>query len=163
MSTPEDFAKAWGAYRQAQRTGERRWWELRQNNSYGRFEPPCIHLVIEACSPEHARDRALSAGAYFDGVAAGKDCGCCGDRWYAPSGNGDPVAMISGQPAAQYKHPVFKSDAFDIPITIILPLDGPRVELNNTEDFATASQRWMAEMQEETAKMRRDATRRAKA
>jgi hypothetical protein len=54
-----------------------------QVNSGGRFRDPAIYVVIEASSAEEANELAIErAGLYFDGVRNGRDCGCCGDRWY---------------------------------------------------------------------------------
>ena len=62
------------------------WYEFSQNNSGGVFDiddekgiGPTVW--IETDNAEHANKRALDIGLYFDGVAEGKDCGCCGDRW----------------------------------------------------------------------------------
>jgi hypothetical protein len=38
-------------------------------------------VIVEAASLEEAEALARAAGVYFDGVAAGQDCECCGDRW----------------------------------------------------------------------------------
>ena len=51
-----------------------------QNNTGGFFVGP-QELIVEASSPEEAEARAVAAGVYFDGVAAERDCECCGDRW----------------------------------------------------------------------------------
>ncbi len=66
-------------------------YHLTQNNSGGGFdfdEAAGIthHVVIEADSAEEATERAESIGCYWNGVARGKDCPCCGDRWREPSG-----------------------------------------------------------------------------
>ena len=39
------------------------------------------NLFVYANTPEEADVVAESIGIYFDGVSAGKDCACCGDRW----------------------------------------------------------------------------------
>lgn len=60
-----------------------------QNNSGGKFKSDdvlCEDMFIEADTPEEANRLFLDWGGYFDGVQAGIDCGCCGDRWYAVSG-----------------------------------------------------------------------------
>ena len=43
------------------------------------------NLFVYADTPEEADVVAESIGIYFDGVSAGKDCACCGDRWYRAS------------------------------------------------------------------------------
>lgn len=59
-----------------------------QNNSGGKFhfnDAGITHFVIiEANDPDHAVKRAEYIGLYFNGVADGQDCECCGDRWDAP-------------------------------------------------------------------------------
>lgn len=56
-----------------------------QNNSGGFFEDNeavCADVIIEADSPSDANRRAEDVGIYFNGCAGGRDCECCGDRWY---------------------------------------------------------------------------------
>lgn len=74
-------------------------YEFRQNNSGGSFELDAqsgisTAVIIEADTVEQAVSRALSIGIYFDGVDKGIDCGCCGDRWYVPYGDGDVVPSL---------------------------------------------------------------------
>lgn len=52
-----------------------------QNNSGGRFIGP-RSITVEADTVEQADKLAIAQGVYFDGVAKGLDCECCGDRWY---------------------------------------------------------------------------------
>ena len=53
-----------------------------QNNSGGFYDGP-KYVCVEASSLEEAVSRALETGiVYFHGVSDGRDCGCCGDRWY---------------------------------------------------------------------------------
>jgi len=55
-----------------------------QNNSFGiDIQNSGIGwiVVIEAESSDAANERAESIGIYFNGVAEGRDCECCGDRW----------------------------------------------------------------------------------
>jgi hypothetical protein len=64
-----------------------------QNNSGGSFDYDerdgiTHHVVIEADSPEEANRKAESIGIYFYGCDDGRDCSCCGDRWY-PTDNYD--------------------------------------------------------------------------
>lgn len=51
-----------------------------QINVGGCFIGPQV-VLVDAASPEEAEARAALAGVYFDGVAAERDCVCCGDRW----------------------------------------------------------------------------------
>lgn len=56
-----------------------------QNNSGGIFnvdEDLSHRVVIEADSYDLAEAKAFDFGIYYDGVEAGCDCECCGDRWY---------------------------------------------------------------------------------
>ena len=54
-----------------------------QNNSGGYYTKPAQHIIVkDARDAQHAVEIALKAGMYFDGVADGVDCDCCGDRWY---------------------------------------------------------------------------------
>ena len=56
---------------------------FRQNNSGGYFtEPAETIIVVDAKSEDHALEVAQKAGLYLDGVQLGRDCDCCGDRWY---------------------------------------------------------------------------------
>lgn len=66
---------------------------FRQNNSGGWFDERegkfGLAVVIEAADASEANDKAEHLGLYFDGVDAGRDCECCGDRWYPVYGSGD--------------------------------------------------------------------------
>ena len=58
----------------------------RQNNSGGydvRHDKLGIgnFVIIEAKNAAQANERAETIGLYFNGVEAGSDCECCGDRW----------------------------------------------------------------------------------
>lgn len=67
--------------------GKMSFYEYRQNNSGGSFvsnKNLCHKVVIEAPNEEAANSKAFNLGIYFDGCSIGRDCGCCGDRWYAP-------------------------------------------------------------------------------
>lgn len=55
-----------------------------QNNSGGVFKNNknvTEIVIIEANDTADANLRAERIGIYFDGVNAGYDCACCGDRW----------------------------------------------------------------------------------
>ena len=61
------------------------WYLFDQNNSGGSFivnDKVCHRLFIEAESFDDAVEKAEELGCYWDGVADGRDCPCCGDRWY---------------------------------------------------------------------------------
>lgn len=58
-----------------------------QNNTGGNFtvdKKLCHRILIEADSQEKANIIAKDMGIYFNGVSLGRDCECCGDRWYIP-------------------------------------------------------------------------------
>ena len=58
-------------------------YSFRQNNSGGYYVQPAKYIIVkDAKDSEHATEIAMQAGMYLDGVAAGSDCYCCGDRWY---------------------------------------------------------------------------------
>ena len=58
-------------------------YSFRQNNSGGYYCQPAKHIIVKDARDEnHAIEIAMSAGLYFNGIAAGVDCSCCGDRWY---------------------------------------------------------------------------------
>ncbi len=57
-------------------------YSFRQNNSGGYYCQPAKHIIVkDARDSEHATEIAMAAGMYFNGVASGSDCSCCGDRW----------------------------------------------------------------------------------
>lgn len=63
-----------------------KFFKFRQNNSGGHWYIDDEvglgpNVWIEANSPKDANRRAEDLGIYFDGVATGNDCECCGDRW----------------------------------------------------------------------------------
>ena len=62
-------------------------YEFNQNNSGGYFvenDTLCHRLFIEADNVKEAINKAEELGCYWDGVASGIDCSCCGDRWHEP-------------------------------------------------------------------------------
>ena len=99
-----------------------------QNNSGGVFKinkNVTVNVFIEADSANKANDIAESVGIYFDGVAVGRDCDCCGDRWYkAYKDDGEKEPMIDGTPVADYKESwVKKGD----PYAHVYNADGTKV------------------------------------
>ena len=65
-------------------------YEFWQNNSGGHYhidiDVGLNHkVIIEADTRDEAIEKAFNIGIYFDGVRAGRDCDCCGDRWSSPS------------------------------------------------------------------------------
>jgi hypothetical protein len=62
-----------------------KFYTFRQNNSGGFFIGP-KYVIVRANSVEEANEKAEQyAEVYFDGVRDGKDCHCCGNRWYRAS------------------------------------------------------------------------------
>ena len=60
-------------------------YEFNQNNSGGHFvvnDKLCHRLFIEADNEYEAIKKAEELGCYWYGVAEGRDCSCCGDRWH---------------------------------------------------------------------------------
>lgn len=57
-----------------------------QNNSGGSFGGPAEYVYVEAETAEEADAAGQLLGLYFDGVTEGRDCGCCGNRWYRAYG-----------------------------------------------------------------------------
>ena len=56
--------------------------QFRQNNCGGQYMGPKF-VVVKADDADQANQIAQDQGpVYFDGVADGRDCDCCGDRWY---------------------------------------------------------------------------------
>ncbi len=61
------------------------WYEFDQNNSGGFFEmndAVSIKVFIQSENAAGAIQKAEDVGIYFDGCESGRDCDCCGDRWY---------------------------------------------------------------------------------
>jgi hypothetical protein len=81
-----------------------------QNNSGGKFhidEQVAHYVIIEANSAKEANQIAESMSIYFDGVQDGRDCDCCGDRWYPQwDERGDDEPLIYNQKPQEYS-PMF--------------------------------------------------------
>ena len=75
------------------------WYEFDQNNSGGSFviEPSRgigPRVWIEASSSEEANDRGEAIGMYWSGCLDGRDCPCCGDRWYRTYDDGSEKPVV---------------------------------------------------------------------
>jgi hypothetical protein len=86
-----------------------------QNNSGGGFdfdkdEGITHNVIIEADDAKGANQRALDIGLYFEGCADGRDCSCCGDRWYPQyeDREGDEVPSIWGRPLGEPEQGAYK-------------------------------------------------------
>ena len=63
-----------------------------QNNSGGTFDRDhksgiSHHVIVEGTDADDIVSRAEAIGLYWDGCQDGRDCSCCGDRWYRPLDN----------------------------------------------------------------------------
>jgi hypothetical protein len=74
-----------------------KWFDFDQNNSGGRYKGPAAHVYVQAQDAEIACVIAQRHGVYFDGIDAGDDCSCCGDRWSRPWGDGE-----AEEPSSEY-------------------------------------------------------------
>jgi hypothetical protein len=89
-------------------TIETRFFAYGQNNSGGGFDltDNVTHwVIIEAVDAAEANAKLEHLGGYFNGCKSGRDCRCCGDRWYAKWNDedaGDPMPLIWGQTPAEY-------------------------------------------------------------
>lgn len=80
-----------------------------QNNTYGSwsYDPnagigPVV--IIQASDADAANEIADVIGIYFDGCSEGRDCKCCGDRWYmVGESDGSATPEVFGEPALEYK------------------------------------------------------------
>ena len=79
--------------------------DYRQNNTGGSFVSDhvagiSLTVIVEAADWREANERAEMIGLYFDGCSDGRDCSCCGDRWYPKSDwdKGDEVPSVYGNP-----------------------------------------------------------------
>jgi hypothetical protein len=62
-----------------------RFYEFYQNNSGGFFVDNMLrYMWIAALSEQEACEIAEENCVYFNGSDYGRDCQCCGDRWYRP-------------------------------------------------------------------------------
>lgn len=87
-----------------------------QNNSGGSFikkqeQGIDTIVIIEATSPSHADSIAEDKGIYFDGCSNGRDCNCCGDRWYKAD-EGYDVPSFYDTPITEVEEGFFRQGAF---------------------------------------------------
>jgi len=80
-------------------TVETKFFTFNQNNSGGSFDYDekagiTHYVIVEAMDKSHAVSRAEDIGLYWDGCNSGRDCSCCGDRWYVPYDDGDDVPKV---------------------------------------------------------------------
>lgn len=75
----------------------KKFFEYHQTNSGGDFNVDdrlTINVWIEAHDSDEADEAAQRLGIYFDGVAKGEDCECCGDRWSPTDKEGHAVPLV---------------------------------------------------------------------
>lgn len=87
--------------------GRMKYYTYCQNNSFGVFKGPW-YVIVEAPDADTANQIAERNGLYFNGIAAGIDCPCCGDRWHrAWEIDATDAPEIYGEPADP-KIPILK-------------------------------------------------------
>lgn len=95
-------------------------YQFRQNNSGGSFDfndadGITIAVIVEADNADEANRRAESIGIYFYGCDLGRDCDCCGDRWYPVSErDSDIQPCLYGQPVGDASGWQFGPDGKEI-------------------------------------------------
>jgi len=87
-----------------------RFFEFSQNNSGGRFEIDEAKgigssVYIEARTANEANEKAERIGIYFDGVDEGRDCECCGDRWFRASEHSGEKKIVLSEVYSFNWHP----------------------------------------------------------
>lgn len=81
---------------------ETKFFTFNQNNSGGSFDYDkdrgiTHYVIVEGVDKTHAVARAEEIGLYWDGCSSGRDCDCCGDRWYVPYDDGSEFPEVYGQ------------------------------------------------------------------
>lgn len=101
-----------------ERTVNTKFYAYNQNNSGGSFDISekdgiCEYVIIEALDAAHSNKRAEEIGLYFNGCDTGRDCSCCGDRWYeAGESEGRKVPSIYGEPCAGMEKSSYRKSCF---------------------------------------------------
>ena len=107
-----------------------------QNNSGGNFhinDTVAHNVIIEAYSADEANAKAESLGIYFNGCDIGRDCQCCGDRWYRQRDDRDATI----EPMIYDKKPIEYRDVFapiGAPYCHIYRLDGMKQTYRKGEE-----------------------------
>ena len=94
-----------------------KWFPFFQNNPSGIFFVDANldkTVFIQAGSADEANQIAQSKGIYFDGVADGTDCSCCGDRWRRQDDDcdGTDVPCRFGSPVENWDICVERNNGF---------------------------------------------------
>jgi hypothetical protein len=105
-----------------------KFFHYRQNNSGGSFikrNGLDVLVVIEAMDYLHANAIAEDKGIYFHGCSSGRDCSCCGDRWYEQYDNSDGYTKVFEDKTLKQKETAMKNNTDDYPNHfVIYYLDG---------------------------------------
>lgn len=108
-------------------SSDTRFFEFWQNNSFGRWKGPGIHVVIEAASADQANKIAQTKGIYFDSSI---DCPCCGSRWskawHDEQGSIEPT--VFGVPIEEVETWPSCGSGPEMPDAIVFFLDGTKKE-----------------------------------
>lgn len=86
-------------------------YEYRQNNTGGTFvnnEQVSICVLIVADNVWEANHIADTIGIYFNGVQAGRDCACCGDRWSDPHEHKTTLEELLAEKRDDYGYSFYK-------------------------------------------------------
>ena len=89
-----------------------KFFHFRQNNSGGSFiinDEVDVLVVIEAVDYLHANGIAQIKGIYFHGVGSGRDCSCCGSRWYEQYDDSDGYEKEFGDQNLKQKEKAIKN------------------------------------------------------
>lgn len=87
------------------------YYHFSQNNSGGSFFGH-TDIWIDAPDADTANERALEHGIYFNGCDDGRDCPCCGDRWYQQwsDDEGTEVPELYGKPLSEVESSWYRSE-----------------------------------------------------
>ena len=122
-----------------------------QTNSGGTYTGPAACVIVEADSAWQANAIARKHGVYFDGCQSGKDCSCCGDRWYRQGGLGTEEPKIDGKKPEDSKPP-YGIARYKVPHFIIIkdeePKDKVMTDDKRPKDNATTACDYPALMRE---------------
>lgn len=103
-----------------------KFYTFQQNNSGGSHHIDSdvdSTVIIEAINATEANRKAQDIGIYFDGCYNGRDCSCCGDRWYEVDDcDGTDEPLWYSTPIREAKVPC-----------ILYKYDGTRIYIGRTE------------------------------
>lgn len=113
-----------------------KWFRYWQNNSGGYFKEPARTVYIQAEDENQADSIAKDNDIYFNGVAKGLDCDCCGSRWSSPW-DGEEQLVIEKR---DLKNPMAEEE--NIPVIMIVPFNHDPIfpSSDNTEELGNIPQ-----------------------